>query len=87
MFKSSGAVISIIVQDSVFLSHIMSGRLCSIFLGSDTGLSHQISKSPDTDRQDPVKGSGWVLFPSTMTEQLIQQMVVGHLCFQERAEQ
>ena len=39
------------------------------------------------DRQDPVKGSGWVLFPSTMVEQPIQQMVVGHLCFQERAEQ
>ena len=39
------------------------------------------------DRQDPVKGSGWVLFPSTMAEQPIQQMVVGHLCFQERAEQ
>ena len=31
------------------------------------------------DRQDPVKGSGWVLFPSTMTEQPIQQMVVGHM--------
>ena len=31
------------------------------------------------DRQDPVKGSGWVLFPSTMAEQAIQQMVVGHL--------
>ena len=39
------------------------------------------------DRQDPVKGSGWVLFPSTMAKQPIQQMVVGHLCFQERAEQ
>ena len=39
------------------------------------------------DRQDPVKGSGWVLFPSTMAEQPIQQMVVGHLCFQECAEQ
>ena len=39
------------------------------------------------DRQDPVKGNGWVLFPSTMAEQPIQQMVVGHLCFQERAEQ
>ena len=39
------------------------------------------------DRQDPVKGSGWVLFPSTMAEQPIQQMVVGHLCFQEHAEQ
>ena len=33
------------------------------------------------DRQDPVKGSRWVLFPSTMAEQPIQQMVVGHLCF------
>ena len=33
------------------------------------------------DRQDPVKGSGWVLFPSTMAEQPIQQMEVGHLCF------
>ena len=31
------------------------------------------------DRQDPVKGSGWVLFPSTMAKQPIQQMVVGHL--------
>ena len=39
------------------------------------------------DRQDPVKGSGWVLFPSTMAEQSIQQMVVRHLCFQERTEQ
>ena len=39
------------------------------------------------DRQDPIKGSGWVLFPSTMAKQPIQQMVVGHLCFQERAEQ
>ena len=39
------------------------------------------------DRQDPVKGSGWVLFPSTMAEQPIQQMVVGHLCFQEHTEQ
>ena len=39
------------------------------------------------DHQDPVKGSGWVLFPSTMAKQPIQQMVVGHLCFQERAEQ
>ena len=39
------------------------------------------------DRQDPVKGSRWVLFPSTIAEQPIQQMVVGHLCFQERAEQ
>ena len=39
------------------------------------------------DRQDPDKGSGWVLFPSTMTKQPIQQMVVGHLCFQEHAEQ
>ena len=39
------------------------------------------------DRQDPVKGSGWALFPSTMAEQPIQKMVVGHLCFQERAEQ
>ena len=39
------------------------------------------------DHQDPVKGSGWVLFPSTMAEQPIQQMVVGHLCLQERAEQ
>ena len=38
------------------------------------------------DRQDPIKGSGWVLFPSTMAKQPIQQMVVGHLCFQERAE-
>ena len=28
------------------------------------------------DRQDPVKGSGWVLFPSTMAEQPIQQMYV-----------
>ena len=28
------------------------------------------------DRQDPVKGSGWVLFPSTMAEQPIQQLVV-----------
>ena len=36
------------------------------------------------DRHDPVKGSGWVLFPSTMAEQPIQQMVVGHLCFQEQ---
>ena len=26
------------------------------------------------DRQDPVKGSGWVLFPSTMAEQPIQQV-------------
>ena len=33
------------------------------------------------DRQDPVKGSWWVIFPSTMAEQPIQQMVVGHLCF------
>ena len=39
------------------------------------------------DCQDPVKGSGWVLFPSNMAEQPIQQMVVGHLCFQERPEQ
>ena len=39
------------------------------------------------DRQDPVKSSGWVLFPSTMAEQPIPQMVVGHLCFQERTEQ
>ena len=39
------------------------------------------------DCQDPVKGSGWVLSPYTMAEQPIQQMVVGHLCFQERAEQ
>ena len=39
------------------------------------------------DRQDPVKGSGWVLFPFTMAKQPIQQMVVGHLCFQECAEQ
>ena len=39
------------------------------------------------DCQDPVKGSGWVLFPSTMAEQPIQQMVVRHMCFQERAEQ
>ena len=39
------------------------------------------------DHQDPVKGSRWVLFPSTMAEQPIQQMVVGHLCFQECAEQ
>ena len=39
------------------------------------------------DRQDPVNGSGWVILPSTMAEQPIQQMVVGHLCFQERAEQ
>ena len=39
------------------------------------------------DRKDPVKGSGWVFFPSTMAEQPIQQMMVGHLCFQERAEQ
>ena len=38
-------------------------------------------------RQDSVKGSGWVLFPSTMAEQPIQQMVVEHLCFQKRAEQ
>ena len=38
------------------------------------------------NRQYSVKGSGWVLFPSTMAEQPIQQMVVGHLCFQERAE-
>ena len=38
------------------------------------------------DCQDPVKGSGWVLFPSTMSEQSIQQMVVWHLCFQEHAE-
>ena len=38
------------------------------------------------DRQDPVKGSGWVLFPFTMAEQHIQQMVVGHLCFQECAD-
>ena len=37
------------------------------------------------DRQDPVKGSGWVLLPSTMAEQPIQQMVVGHQCFQEPA--
>ena len=54
MFKSSGTLTSIIVQDSVFLSHIiMSGRLCGMFLGSDTGLSHQISKSLTT-----VIGSG-----------------------------
>ena len=33
--------------------------------------------------QDPVKGSRWGTFPSTMAEQHIQQMVVGHLCFQE----
>ena len=39
------------------------------------------------DRQDPVNGSGWVLFPSTMAEQPIQQMVVEHLCFQECTEQ
>ena len=39
------------------------------------------------DHQDPVKGSGWVLFPSTIAEQPIQQMMVGHPCFQERAEQ
>ena len=26
------------------------------------------------DRQDPIKGSGWVLFPSTMAEQPIQQV-------------
>ena len=39
------------------------------------------------DCQDLVKGSGWVLFPSTMAEQPIQQMVVGHLCFQEHTEQ
>ena len=39
------------------------------------------------DCQDPVKGNSWILFPSTIAEQLIQQMVVGHLCFQERAEQ
>ena len=37
------------------------------------------------DCQDPVKGSGWVLFPSTMAEQPIQQMVLVHLCFQECA--
>ena len=47
----------------------------------------QVCKYEIRDRQDPVKGSGWVLFPSTMAEQPIQQMVVGHLCFQERAEQ
>ena len=34
-----------------------------------------------------LRAVGWVLFPSTMAEQPIQQMVVGHLCFQERAEQ
>ena len=39
------------------------------------------------DRQGSVQGSGWVLFPSTMAGQPIQQTVVGHLCFQERAEQ
>ena len=39
------------------------------------------------DHQDPVKGNGWVLFPFTMVEQPIKQMVVGHLCFQEQAEQ
>ena len=39
------------------------------------------------DHQDPAKGSGWVLFPSTMAEQPIQQMLVRHLCFQERTEQ
>ena len=39
------------------------------------------------DRQDPVKGSGWELFPSTMAEQPIQQIVVRHLCFQKPAEQ
>ena len=39
------------------------------------------------DCQEPVKGSGWVLFPSTMAEQLFQQMVVGHLCCQEHAGQ
>ena len=38
------------------------------------------------DRQDQVKGSGWVLFPSTMAEQPIQQMVVRHLYFQEHVE-
>ena len=50
MFKSSGTLTSIIVQDSVFLSHIiMSGQLCGIFfLGSDTGLSLEISKSLNT---------------------------------------
>ena len=39
------------------------------------------------DRQDPVKGGVWELFPSTMAGQLIQQMVVWHLCFQDHAEQ
>ena len=34
-----------------------------------------------------LRAAEWVLFPSTMAEQPIQQMVVRHLCFQERAEQ
>ena len=51
------------------------------------GLSLTLCMYEIRDRQDPVKGSGWVLFPSTMAKQRIQQMVVGHLCFQERAEQ
>ena len=35
------------------------------------------------DYQNAVKGSEWVLFSSIMAEQPIQQMVAGHLCFQE----
>ena len=33
------------------------------------------------DRQDPVKGSGWVLFPSTMAEQPIH--VCMYVCMYE----
>ena len=32
------------------------------------------------DRQDLVKGSGWVLFPSTMAEQPIQQIICMYVC-------
>ena len=39
------------------------------------------------DREDTVKGCGWVLLPCTMAEQPIQQMVVGHMCFQDCTEQ
>ena len=34
-----------------------------------------------------LRAAGGYFSPSTMAERPIQQMVVGHLCFQERAEQ
>ena len=32
------------------------------------------------DRQDLVKGSWWVLFPSTMAERPIQQIICMYVC-------